>query len=58
MRHKHKKPLINLKTVPVTAKGTFNRRICAEGFDDKREYSLHATKGYRSYRKPMAKAAP
>lgn len=31
-------------------KGTQNRRIVAVGEKDGREYYLHATKGYRSYR--------
>jgi len=32
-------------------KGSQNRRVIAIGLDEKREYFLHSTKGYRNRRK-------
>lgn len=49
-RHKHKRTDKTLNSVPTSRKGTINRKIIAAGQDDKREYTLHATKGYRSHK--------
>jgi len=38
-----------VKTRRALSKGQYNRRIVGECKDDKRNYELHATKGYRSY---------
>lgn len=51
-RHQHKRPPIALVPAKVTSKGSNYRRIIGKAEDAKREYSLHATKGFRAYRKP------
>lgn len=53
-RHQHQRPPKPLAATGVTKKGSAYRRIIGKIEDKKREYSLHATKGYRSYRKPAA----
>lgn len=50
-RHQHKRPPMPLAKVKTTSKETLYRRIVAKAENEKREYSLHATKGYRSFRK-------
>lgn len=50
-RHQHQRPPMPLKAAAVTKKGSAYRRIIGKGEDKKREYVLHATKGYRSFRK-------
>lgn len=52
MRHKHKRPnkSVAMKLELVTKKGSINRRIIAKGMSEGREYTLHATKGYRSHK--------
>lgn len=50
-RHQHKRPPMRLKAVAVTKQGSAYRRIIGKAEDERREYSLHATKGYRSFRR-------
>jgi hypothetical protein len=50
-RHQHANPPMALKKVYPPRKGNANRRIIGKGEDAKREYFLHATKGYRSFRR-------
>lgn len=50
-RHKHKRTKALLPRVAnPTKKGSFDRHIIMGGNDTKRDYLLHATKGYRSYK--------
>lgn len=53
-RHRHRRTPKLLATVAVAKKGSAYRRIIGNAEDDKYEYSLHATKGFRAYRKPAA----
>ena len=48
MRHKHKRTTKALNKITVTKKGSPDRRIIGKLVDNGREYTLHATKGYRS----------
>lgn len=48
MRHKHKRTDKPLTRLQVTKKGTIKRKIIGVAKDNGREYTLHATKGYRS----------
>ena len=50
MRHKHKRTSSKMVQVPTTKKGTIRRKIIARLVEGGREYTLHATKGYRSAR--------
>lgn len=52
-RKRHKRPPISvqLERTNTLSKGKAFRRIILHGSDDNREYSLHATKGYRSHTK-------
>lgn len=61
MRHKHKQPIVKWRYKGVgilKTKGVMNRRIIGvitepytvDGIDRKREFTFHATKGFRSNR--------
>lgn len=49
MRHKHKRTDKTLTKIETTRKGTINRKIIGKVNHNGREYTLHATKGYRSH---------
>ena len=50
MRHQHKRTALQLKAVKPPSKGRIAHRIIGKLIDKGREYTLHATKGYRSTR--------
>ena len=59
MRHKHKQPSVKWRNkASLPKKGTFNRRIIGsitepyvvDGMTRQREFTFHATKGFRSNR--------
>lgn len=52
MRHQHKRPPSAVKLQPVSppSKGKIAHRIIARVAEKGREYTFHATKGYRSTR--------
>jgi len=49
-RHKHRRPPVPLERAQVGMRGAPYRRVCALVTKDNREYTLHATKGFRSER--------
>lgn len=50
MRHQHKRPPMPLRSIKPPSKGKIAHRIIAKIVHLGREYTLHATKGYRSTR--------
>lgn len=59
MRHKHRQPSVKWRNkARLPKKGTFNRRIIGsitepyvvDGMTRQREFTFHATKGFRSNR--------
>lgn len=50
MRHKHKRSPITLKKIHLPSKGKIGHRIIGKIIHEEHEYTLHATKGYRSTR--------
>jgi len=55
MRHQHKRPAMRLQFVKPPRKTVAYRSIVARGEDNGREYYLHATKGFRSFRSTSAR---
>jgi hypothetical protein len=49
-RHQHKRTDKQLRRVATLSKGKIARRIIAKLVDGGKEYTLHATKGYRATR--------
>lgn len=49
MRHKHKRTDQAMTRRKALQKGKPQRRVIGEVTDQGREYTLHATKGYRSH---------
>lgn len=49
-RHQHKRPPVSLKPINPPSKGKIGHRIVAKVVEKDREYTFHATKGYRSAR--------
>ncbi len=50
MRHQHKRTSKRLVAVSTLSKGKIARRVIAKLIDAGKEYTLHATKGYRCTR--------
>lgn len=50
-RKQHHRPPCALEKRAVRSRGIANRRIIGEAISGDREYRLHATKGYRSFRR-------
>jgi len=49
MRQKHKRTDKAMERRKALRKGTPNRKVIGKVVDGGREYTLHATKGYRSH---------
>jgi hypothetical protein len=50
MRHQHKRTSKPLRAIPTLSKGKIARRIIGKLIDGSKEFTLHATKGYRCTR--------